>query len=106
MTAAHAQASCFCAGNVKGVDSTAESHEALDAAQQLAKEYSCIVAVSGATDLVGHWTWLPCILLATKCLSNFPLASAHLSCSAALPLSQSQAPEHTGLHSAELGMLA
>lgn len=39
-------------GGVKGVDSTAASHEALDAAKQLAKEYQCIVAVSGAIDLV------------------------------------------------------
>jgi hydroxyethylthiazole kinase-like sugar kinase family protein len=40
------------AGNVKGVDSTAASHEALQAAKQLAADYGCIVAVSGATDLV------------------------------------------------------
>eukprot|EP00775_Hariotina_reticulata_P010516 gene10516-10676_t len=40
------------AGNVKGVDSTAASHEALQAAKLLAAYYGCIVAVSGATDLV------------------------------------------------------
>eukprot|EP00878_Enallax_costatus_P033299 GHUV01036712.1.p1 GENE.GHUV01036712.1~~GHUV01036712.1.p1 ORF type:complete len:248 (+),score=99.97 GHUV01036712.1:527-1270(+) len=44
------------AGNVKGVDSTAASHEALDAAKQLAREYKCVVAVSGATDLVTDGT--------------------------------------------------
>jgi hypothetical protein len=42
-----------CSGNTKGVDSTASSHEALGAAQQLARTYQCIVAVSGASDLVG-----------------------------------------------------
>lgn len=41
------------AGNTKGVDSTAASHEALEAAKQLATTYKCIVAVSGANDLVG-----------------------------------------------------
>jgi hydroxyethylthiazole kinase-like sugar kinase family protein len=39
-------------GNVKGVDSTASSHEALDAAKAVAAAHGCIVAVSGATDLV------------------------------------------------------
>jgi hypothetical protein len=42
------------AGNVKGVDSTASSHEAIDAAKAIARENRCIVAVSGATDLVGR----------------------------------------------------
>jgi len=37
---------------VKGVDSTAKSHEALHAAKSIAKKYGCVVAVSGATDLV------------------------------------------------------
>jgi hydroxyethylthiazole kinase len=40
------------AGNTKGVDSTAASHEALTAAKQLATAHKCVVAVSGATDLV------------------------------------------------------
>lgn len=40
------------AGKTKGVDSTAESTDALEHAKRLAKELSCIVAVSGATDLV------------------------------------------------------
>jgi hydroxyethylthiazole kinase-like sugar kinase family protein len=35
------------------VDSTASSHEALDAAKAVAKANGCVVAVSGATDLVG-----------------------------------------------------
>ncbi len=39
-------------GNTKGVDSTAESTDALEHAKRLAKEFGCIVAVSGATDLV------------------------------------------------------
>lgn len=47
---------CGYAGNTKGVDSTAASHEALDAAKQLATTYNCIVAVSGAQDLVGAVT--------------------------------------------------
>lgn len=42
----------MCAGDIKGVDSTAASHEALAAAKQLAIEHNCIVAVSGAVDLV------------------------------------------------------
>eukprot|EP00879_Flechtneria_rotunda_P024855 GHRR01026374.1.p1 GENE.GHRR01026374.1~~GHRR01026374.1.p1 ORF type:complete len:230 (+),score=96.01 GHRR01026374.1:231-920(+) len=44
------------AGNVKGVDSTAASYEALEAAKQLAADHKCIVAVSGATDLVTDGT--------------------------------------------------
>ncbi|KAI8465436.1 MAG: hydroxyethylthiazole kinase [Monoraphidium minutum] len=40
------------AGSVKGVDSTAASHEALGAAVAIARQHGCIVAVSGATDLV------------------------------------------------------
>lgn len=39
-------------GNVKGVDSTAASTDALDAAKQLAASNGCIVAVSGAVDYV------------------------------------------------------
>lgn len=41
---------------VRGVDSTAQSHEALGAAKGLAARHGCVVAVSGATDLVtdGH----------------------------------------------------
>lgn len=61
IAASHARAqylaSCVllpAAGNVKGVDSTASSHEALDSAKKLAQQYGCVVAVSGATDLVGH----------------------------------------------------
>ena len=49
---------CF-AGSIKGVDSTAASHEALDAAKQLATTYNCIVAVTGANDLVGTQSWYP-----------------------------------------------
>nr|BCL66148.1 hydroxyethylthiazole kinase [Volvox reticuliferus]BCL66216.1 hydroxyethylthiazole kinase [Volvox reticuliferus] len=40
------------AGNVKGVDSTATSSDAVEAAKQLASKHSCIVAVSGAVDYV------------------------------------------------------
>lgn len=40
------------AADIKGVDSTAASHEALDAAKQLATANNCVVAVSGAVDLV------------------------------------------------------
>ena len=40
------------AGGVKGVDSTAASHEALEAAKALARDHGCVVAVSGAVDLV------------------------------------------------------
>jgi hydroxyethylthiazole kinase-like sugar kinase family protein len=40
------------AGNTKGVDSTASSEAALDAAKQIAKDHSCVVAVSGEVDLV------------------------------------------------------
>ncbi|KAI8474542.1 MAG: THI10f [Monoraphidium minutum] len=41
---------------VRGVDSTAGSHEALGAAKALARRCGCIVAVSGATDLVTDGT--------------------------------------------------
>lgn len=37
----------------KGVDSTAQSEEALEAGKRLAKDVGCVVAISGATDLVG-----------------------------------------------------
>ncbi|GMH39913.1 hypothetical protein BSKO_07817 [Bryopsis sp. KO-2023] len=40
------------AGKTKGVDSVATSDEALDLGQQLAKDVGCIVAISGAEDLV------------------------------------------------------
>lgn len=39
-------------GATKGVDSTAGSHEALESGKRLAKELGCIVAISGAVDLV------------------------------------------------------
>ena len=37
----------------KGVDSTEQSEEALEAGRQLATDIGCVVAISGATDLVG-----------------------------------------------------
>lgn len=40
------------AGVTRGVDSTAEPEEALQLAKQLALEAGCVVAVSGAVDLV------------------------------------------------------
>lgn len=40
------------AGNMKGVDSTAEVKDAHSAAIQLAKEHFCVVAVSGEVDFV------------------------------------------------------
>ena len=36
----------------RGVDSTADPSDALASGKQLAKEYSCIVGISGANDLV------------------------------------------------------
>ena len=42
------------AGNTKGVDSTASSEAALEAAQQIAKAHNCVVAVSGEVDLVSR----------------------------------------------------
>ena len=36
----------------KGVDSTQESHSAVEAARHLAAEYSCVVVVSGETDYI------------------------------------------------------
>ncbi len=41
------------AGTTKGVDSTAQSEDALEAGKALARETKCIVAITGATDLVG-----------------------------------------------------
>lgn len=38
-----------------GVDSTAESEDALASGKQLAIDYSCIVGISGANDLVCAW---------------------------------------------------
>ena len=40
------------AGTTKGVDSTARSDEALEAGKALAEQVGCIVAISGAIDLV------------------------------------------------------
>lgn len=37
----------------QGVDSTAASNEALDAGRSIARQYRCIVGISGAVDLVG-----------------------------------------------------
>lgn len=37
----------------RGVDSTADTSDALTSGKQLAKEYRCIVGISGANDLVG-----------------------------------------------------
>ena len=39
-------------GTVRGVDSTAKPDDALVAAKRLARERQCIVAISGAEDLV------------------------------------------------------
>ena len=44
------------AGTTKGGDSTAKSEEALEAGKALAKEVKCVVAITGATDLVGLHT--------------------------------------------------
>jgi hydroxyethylthiazole kinase len=52
-------AAAAAAADIKGVDSTAASHEALDAAKQLAAEHNCVVAVSGAVDLVSAEVYLP-----------------------------------------------
>ncbi|GAB4815839.1 hypothetical protein N2152v2_002885 [Parachlorella kessleri] len=38
--------------SIKGVDSTAQSNEALEAGQALATEFGCVVGISGAVDLV------------------------------------------------------
>lgn len=38
-----------------GVDSTADTADALASGKQLAKDYSCIVGISGANDLVSAW---------------------------------------------------
>ena len=37
----------------RGVDSTADTSDALTSGKQLAEEYRCIVGISGANDLVG-----------------------------------------------------
>lgn len=42
--------------STKGVDSTAASTEALEAAKQLARANNCVVGVSGATDFVTDGT--------------------------------------------------
>lgn len=39
-------------GSVRGVDSTASAAEALELGQTLARRVGCVVAISGATDLV------------------------------------------------------
>lgn len=43
-------------GVTKGVDSTAQSHEALETAKSIALQYSTVVAVSGEIDMVGGST--------------------------------------------------
>lgn len=47
----------------RGVDSTAETSDALASGKQLAQEYGCIVGISGAEDLV---RLIACIFL--RCL--------------------------------------
>lgn len=39
-------------GSTKGVDSTQQSEQALDAARELSSQFGCVVSVSGARDLV------------------------------------------------------
>lgn len=43
-------------GSTKGVDSTFQSDQALDAAQALSEQFKCVVSVSGARDLVVEGT--------------------------------------------------
>jgi hydroxyethylthiazole kinase-like sugar kinase family protein len=57
-----------CAGNTKGVDSTASSEQALEAAQQLAAQHKCVVAVSGATDLVRAATGCAHVCVCVVCV--------------------------------------
>ena len=40
------------AGTTKGVDSTSKPTDALEHGKQLARDLGCVVAISGATDLV------------------------------------------------------
>ena len=44
--------STACSATTRGVDSTAAAHEALQAGKALAREHGCVVAISGAEDLV------------------------------------------------------
>lgn len=55
------------AGTTKGVDSTAKSEDALEAGKALAREVNCIVAITGATDLVGLHACAVCMRLLLLC---------------------------------------
>lgn len=46
----------------RGVDSTAATSQALASGQQLAKDFGCIVGISGAEDLV-HTCFLESVIL-------------------------------------------
>ena len=61
----------------RGVDSTAKAEEALDAGAQLAKEVGCVVAITGAVDLVGGLGVWPLSSKAGHFLSS-PLLSDNL----------------------------
>lgn len=54
----------------RGVDSTAATTQALASGQQLAKEFGCIVGISGAEDLVPT-CFLECVILPLNLDSSF-----------------------------------
>ncbi|KAK9828855.1 hypothetical protein WJX72_002417 [[Myrmecia] bisecta] len=78
----------------KGVDSTAESTEALEYGMQLARTYGCIVAISGAEDLVTDGERLVRVANGVKMLQSITatgcavtaLAAAFVACAPEDPL--------------------
>ena len=62
----------------KGVDSTAEAEDALEAGKQLAREAGCVVAITGAVDLVGSPDYGPIAQAPARRLS-LPRASSEAS---------------------------
>jgi hydroxyethylthiazole kinase len=55
---------------IKGVDSAADAHGGVEVAQALAKELNCVVAITGATDIISDGTRTCLISNGHKILAN------------------------------------
>ncbi|KAG2492656.1 hypothetical protein HYH03_009071 [Edaphochlamys debaryana] len=66
------------AGRVRGVDSTAASTDAVEAARLLARQYGCVVAVSGAVDYVTDGSRLVAVRNGEELLTSVTAAGCSL----------------------------
>lgn len=65
------------AGTTRGVDSTAQSSEALEMGRQLARDLGTIIAISGKTDYVGDFAPLSSDPRPVFCASSKQMATRH-----------------------------